>query len=128
VNGGQKTSHSSLVADTLLPKDTTWNRAVHGGLALAWLAALAAHLYVADTTVHAADVGAYVPAWVLAAARIAAWVFLLPAAVDAVPAMLRRVPFGLSRGLAIASFALLIVYAAIAIAALFYVAFSPYGA
>jgi hypothetical protein len=111
-----------------MPKDMTSERLFHGSLALGWVVAFAVQLYVGDTVVHAAEVGAFVPDVFLATARIPAWAFLLPvaieaAAVAAAPALGR----GVSRALAILSLLVLAAYGLLAIGALFYVAFAPYN-
>jgi hypothetical protein len=129
VSHGEDLTYSLLVAGILLLKDAaTSERVLHGGLGLAWIVALAVQLYVGDTAVHAAEVGAYVPDLLLTTARIPVWAFLAPVVVEAglvvAAGLTGRI---ISRALAVVSVAVLATYGLLAIAALFYVAFAPYG-
>jgi hypothetical protein len=95
-------------------------------VAVGWVIAAAVHgLYISDVVVHAVAVGANIPDWVSAFAAIPAWIWLLPAAVDlAAAAFSRSIAQPVLRSLAITSFAALIVYACLAVAALFFVSFA----
>ena len=95
-------------------------------VAVGWVIAAAVHgSYISDVAVHAAAVGANVPDWVLAFARIPAWIWLLPAVADlAVAAAARVIARPVIRSLTIASFAALIAYACVAVMVLFFVSFA----
>jgi hypothetical protein len=89
---------------------------------------LAIHLNVSDSTVHAAMVGAYVPGSLLSIAKMPAWIFFLPMAIELGLLLAATVlPNALSRWLAILSFAAILAYSFVAVAMLFYVAFAPYA-
>lgn len=99
-----------------------------GIFALCWLVAAALQVYASDVGTHGAAVGAYVPGWLLAVAAMPPWMLIAPALVDAVAAAgSARLPGALSRALTIANAALLIAYAFVSVALIFYVAFANNG-
>ncbi len=99
-----------------------------GIFALCWLGAAGLQVYASDTGIHGAQVGAYVPAWLLAVAAIPAWTLLAPALVDgAAAAGARRLSSGAMRALIIINAVGLVSYAFASLAVIFYVAFANYG-
>lgn len=99
-----------------------------GIFALCWLGAAALQTYVSDVGTHGAIVGAYLPGWLLAVASVPPWAMLVAVAFDALAALLAlRVSEGLLRVLAFLNAILLVAYAAIGVAVIFYVAFANNG-
>ncbi len=96
-----------------------------GLFALLWVGAAALQTYVGDVGTHGAMVGAYVPGWLLGVAAIPPWAMLATAAADGLAALAAgHLPRALERGLVAANAALLVAYAFVGVAVLFYVAFA----
>lgn len=99
-----------------------------GIFALCWLGAAALQVYAGDTGTHGAQVGAYVPAWLLAVAAIPSWTLLTPALVDGAAATAAsRLSGGAMRALTIVNAVGLVCYAFASLAVIFYVAFANNG-
>ena len=96
--------------------------------ALLWLGAAALQAYVSDVGTHGVAVGAYLPSWLLALAAIPWWAVLSAVAVNAIIALAAlHIPDGILRVLSWLNGALLVLYAAIGVAVLFYIAFANNG-
>jgi hypothetical protein len=96
--------------------------------ALCWLAAAGLQTYASDVGTHGAIVGAYVPAWLLATAKLPAWSLVVIAIADgAVASAAARLSDAVSRALTIANAVALLTYAFASIAVIFYVAFANNG-
>ena len=96
--------------------------------ALLWLGAAALQVYVSDVGTHGVMLGAYLPAWLLSVASIPPWTLLAIAVFDLLIALVAlRVSVILLRVLAFLNGILLVVYAFISVAILFYVAFANSG-
>lgn len=99
-----------------------------GVLALCWLVAAGLQVYASDVGTHGAEVGAYVPDWLLAVARIPWWVLLVPVAIDGIAsAVAAKLTNRATLALTIVNASGLVLYAFVAIAVLFYVAFANNG-
>lgn len=99
-----------------------------GIFALCWLGAAGLQVYAGDTGTHGAEVGAYVPAWLLAVAAIPAWTLVAPALIDGVAVVgAPRLSGGAMRALTIVNAVGLVCYAFASLAVIFYVAFANNG-
>jgi hypothetical protein len=99
-----------------------------GIFALLWLGAAALQVYVSDVGTHGVVVGAYLPSWLLALAAIPWWAVLAGVVVNAVAALAAlRLSDGVVRALTWINSVLLVLYAAIGVAVLFYIAFANNG-
>ncbi|HTC30534.1 MAG TPA: hypothetical protein VK702_07365 [Candidatus Acidoferrum sp.] len=99
-----------------------------GIFVLCWLGAAGLQVYAGDTGIHGAQVGAYVPAWLLAVAAIPPWTLLAPAVIDGVAAAAAaRLSGGAMRALTIINAVGLVCYAFASLAVIFYVAFANNG-
>lgn len=93
-----------------------------------WLAAAALQVYVSDVGTHGVIVGAYLPDWLLAIAAIPWWALLVPAAADALIALAAlQISGAVLRLLSWLNGLLLIAYAALGVAVIFYIAFANNG-
>lgn len=96
--------------------------------AFLWLGAAALQAYVSDVGTHGVIVGAYLPGWLLAMAAVPWWSLLGAVAVDALVALAAlRIPGALLRVLSWINALLLIAYAAVGVAVIFYIAFANNG-
>jgi hypothetical protein len=99
-----------------------------GAYALCWLVASGLQRYVSDAGTHGAAVGAYLPDALLAVAAIPYWTLFAPALLDLAgllgAAWLSRGAMRLADWL---NAVLLVAYAGVCVAVLFYVAFTNYG-
>lgn len=96
--------------------------------ALLWLGAAALQVYVSDVGTHGVVVGAYLPAWLLGVASIPPWALLVLVAIDAVVALVAsRVADGFLRALVWLNSILIVLYAFIGVAVIFYIAFANNG-
>jgi hypothetical protein len=99
-----------------------------GAYTLCWLVACGLQRYVTDAGTHGAAVGAYLPDALLAIAAIPYWTFFAPALLDLAGTLgagwLSR---GAMRAFDVINAVLLVTYAGLAVAVLFYVAFTNYG-
>lgn len=99
-----------------------------GIFALCWLVAAGLQVYASDVGTHGAEVGAYVPGWLLAVAAIPWWMLLIPALVDGLAAVGAAWLNGTTdRALTVLNAVGLVCYAFVAIAVIFYVAFANNG-
>ena len=99
-----------------------------GALAVCWLIAAGVQAYASDVGPHGAQVGAYVPGWLLAAAAIPWWVFVAPALADAIAGLAAaRLDAAPLRIITIVNAVGLVAYAFVSVAVIFYVAFANYG-
>ena len=94
---------------------------------MCWLVAAGLQVYASDVGTHGAEVGAYVPGWLLAVAAIPWWALLVPAIVDGIAALGAGLGGAIDRALTILNAAGLVCYAFVAIAVIFYVAFANNG-
>jgi hypothetical protein len=96
--------------------------------ALLWLGAAAFQTYVSDVGTHGVMVGAYLPGWLLDVAAIPPLALLAIVLANALTAALAlRLPGALLRVLAWLNALLLIAYACIGLAVIFYIAFANNG-
>lgn len=105
-----------------------WRRFRFALFSLLWLGAAAFQTYVGDVGTHGVAVGGYLPDWLLAVAAIPAWTFLIAVAIDGVIALAAEYMADVVlRTLVAINSVLLILYAAIGIAVLYYIAFANSG-
>ncbi|HUA10061.1 MAG TPA: hypothetical protein VMA98_12415 [Candidatus Acidoferrales bacterium] len=99
-----------------------------GAFAVCWLVAAGLQVYASDVGSHGAQVGAYVPGWLLAVAAIPWWAFLAPALVDGIAALAgASLTPPVVRVLMLLNATGLVAYAFVSVATIFYVAFSGNG-
>jgi hypothetical protein len=96
--------------------------------ALLWLGAAALQAYVSDIGTHGVMVGAYLPGWLLTIAAVPWWAMLAAAAFDLVVALAAlRLSNALLRVVAFLNGVLLVFYAFVGVAVIFYIAFANNG-
>jgi hypothetical protein len=105
-----------------------WRRFRFALFGFLWLGGAAFQSYVSDIGTHGVAVGGYLPDWLLGVAKIPPWTLFIAVGLNLLFALLAmRLPDYALRVLALINSALLVLYAAIGLAVLYYIAFANSG-